>query len=146
MRCPFCLNQRSRVVDKRDSNNVEETRRRRECLDCRKRFTTYEKIRPLSLIVIKKDGKREEFDRDKLKNGIMKACINRPVKEPRINKMIDEVEVELRKKSEVNSKIIGNLVIDKLKKVDKVAYLRFASIYKSFKDVKSFEKEIKMIK
>jgi len=147
MRCPFCLNKKSKVVDKRDSSNVDKTRRRRECLKCEKRFTTYELIRGPTIVIIKKDGRREEFDKEKIKKGILKSCVNRPIKKERIEKMIDEIESELRnmKSNQIKTKVIGELVIKKLKQIDKVAYLRFASVYKEFKNVKSFEKEIKMI-
>lgn len=147
MRCPFCNAQDTKVTDSRDSD-VFETRRRRECEKCGKRFTTYERIERNPLIVIKKDGRRENFSKEKLKSGMMRACEKREVSMEKIDQAVTEIENHLRNedKSEIPSRLIGELVIRKLKKLDKVAYIRFASIYKDFEDVKDFEKEIKAIK
>ena|SRR3989344_7247988 len=147
MRCPFCSNNETKVVDKRPTIN-EEIRRRRECLKCNKRFTTYESIQKLDIIVLKKDGRREKFFRDKLKQGMLKACEKRPVSEEQIEQVVNKIESELRrlKTKEIPSKSLGEKVIKKLKSLDEVAYLRFASVYKSFEDIKDFEKEVKALK
>ena len=147
MRCIFCNTPDTKVTDSRESDSFE-IRRRRECEKCGKRFTTYEKIEQNPLIVIKKDGRRENFSREKLKSGMMRACEKRNVSVEKIDSAVNEVENHLRNedKTEIPSKLIGELVIRKLKKLDKVAYIRFASIYKDFEDVKDFEKEIKSIK
>ena len=136
-----------KVTDKREVNDIS-IRRRRECIKCKKRFTTYERIDAIPLIVIKKNGSKEHFDRDKLTRGIVKACEKRPVTVEHINKVVNEIERKLRsyKKIEVTSKAIGDLVIRKLQKLDKVAYVRFASVYKSFRDIKDFEEEVKSLK
>jgi transcriptional repressor NrdR len=142
MDCPFCSGKELKVTDKRES--PQGIRRRRECLKCKKRFTTYEKISRDDFYVIKKDGKREKFDRDKLVNGIEKAFEKRPVSQEKINKMINEIEEKLRRKGkEVNSSVIGELVMKKIKKLDNVAYIRFASVYRDFQDIKDFKKELK---
>ncbi len=140
MRCPFCNSQSMKVVDKRD-HSEEAVRRRRECNDCEKRFTTHERIETLDLRVVKKSGERVIFDRDKLKKGIIRACEKRPVSTEQLQKTFTEIENELRSNDtpEVHSKIIGELVMRKLKKLDKVAYVRFASVYKDFTDIDSFE-------
>ncbi len=147
MNCPYCNGKESRVVDKRASvlNNI---RRRRECLKCKKRFTTYERIENIDLIVVKKDGRREAFDREKLKKGILKACEKRPISIEKIENSVNDIEIRLRglKGKEIKSKFIGELVMKALKKLDKVAYIRFASVYREFKDIKDFEKELKEIK
>ena len=147
MKCPYCGNSETKVVDKRDSDNLDFTKRRRECLKCKKRFTTIERVEMLDIVVIKKDGNRERFDRAKLAAGIMKACEKRPVPVEKIERMVDEIEGELRKKDslEIPSKVIGELVMKKLKKIDKVAYIRFASVYRKFKDVGQFVKEVKKL-
>ncbi len=147
MKCPFCGADDTKVTDSRDSDSFE-TRRRRECEKCAKRFTTYERIERSPLIVIKKDGRRESFLSEKLKTGFLKACEKREVSIEKIEEAVREVENALRNedKSEIPSRLVGELVIRKLKKLDKVAYIRFASIYKDFEDVKDFEKEIKSIK
>ena len=140
MKCIYCkLN--TRVTDKRESPNG--TRRRRECLKCKKRFTTYEKADKKSIIVVKKDNRREPFSMDKLKNGLMRACMKRPICVEKIEKIIGEVEEKLRSKGkEVKSDKIGKMVMNKLKKLDKVAYIRFASVYMDFKDIKDFKEVI----
>ncbi len=143
MRCPYCSSTESRVIDKRESGPGI-IRRRRECLKCRKRFTTYEKVEILDLSIVKKDGTREPFDREKLKKGIEKACEKRPISKEKIDKLIGEIEAELlnRKSKEIESKDLGELLIKKLKKLDKVAYIRFASVYREFEDLTSFEEEL----
>lgn len=141
MKCIYCKSE-TKVTDKRES--PEGTRRRRECLNCKKRFTTYEKPEKKEIIVVKKDGRRERFSVEKLKNGIMKACEKRPVSVEKVHKIVDEIEEKLRRKrNEVKSEMIGKLMMSKLKKLDKVAYIRFASVYKDFKDVGDFKKEMK---
>jgi len=145
MECPVCSNTKSRVLDKRKS--PEGIRRRRECLKCKQRFTTYEKIAQNEIWVIKKDGTRERFEREKLKKGFEKACEKRPVAHEKIVQAMNEIEELLRKKGkkEVKSSTIGELVMKKLKKLDNVAYIRFASVYKDFKDVNDFKTAIKEI-
>ena len=142
MLCPYCSNDETKVTDKRDSKN--ETRRRRECLKCEKRFTTYEKIQEVEIFVIKKDSRREAFSREKLKTGITKACEKRPVSTEQIEQVVNLIEEKLKQHGpEIESKIIGELVMRQLKKLDKIAYVRFASVYREFKDIKELEKEIK---
>lgn len=145
MDCPYCGNKEHRVVDKREAN--EATRRRRECLRCSKRFTTYERIEPFDLVLVKKDGRREPFNREKLRVGIMKSCEKRPIAQERIDAAVDEIEAELRneEKKEVSSTYVGKIVMRKLKKLDKVAYIRFASVYREFADLESFERELKKL-
>jgi len=145
--CPFCAHQESKVVDKREGVGGKITRRRRECLKCARRFTTFERAETLDLLVIKKDGKREVFDRVKLRSGIIKACEKRPISAQEVEKILDEIEADLRKKNvnEVSSKKIGELVIRRLKKIDEIAYIRFASVYRQFADLSDFEKELAML-
>jgi transcriptional repressor NrdR len=141
MRCIFCDSDTC-VTDKRQS--PEGTRRRRECLKCKKRFTTYEKPEIKNIIVVKKDKRRESFSREKIKSGIIKACEKRPVSTEKIENIINEIEEKLRKKGkEVKTEDIGKMVMLKLKKLDKVAYIRFASVYSDFKDIGDFKKEIR---
>lgn len=143
MKCIFCEGE-TKVTDKRDSEG--ETRRRRECLKCKKRFTTYERVEEPNFIVIKKDKSREPFSREKLREGIEKACQKRPIETEEIDKIISEIERILRNKikgKEVESEIIGEEVMKQLKKLDKVAYIRFASVYREFKDIDDFRKVIK---
>lgn len=143
-RCPYCSFDETRVVDKRD--HEDSTRRRRECLKCNKRFTTYERAE-VNLIVVKKDGTRERYDRNKLLTGIVKACEKRPISQETIEKIVDDIEAELRGYGrEASSRDIGELVMDKLKKIDKVAYIRFASVYREFSDLAEFEKELRLLK
>ncbi len=146
MKCPYCSSEELKVVDKRDSEE-KSVWRRRECLKCGKRFTTYERIESVELVVIKKDGQRTRFDRSKVKNGILKACEKRPVTNEMIEKMVDEIEAELRGEDgiEIPSKKIGELVMRKLKRTDKVAYIRFASVYREFEDIESFQEELKKL-
>ena len=148
MQCPFCGAEDTKVTDSRDSAEAFEIRRRRECEKCEKRFTTYERIEQHPLVVIKKDGRRESFLHEKLMGGLIKSCQKRDVSMERIKEAGREIENSLRNedKSEIPSSVIGELVAKKLKRLDKVAYIRFASIYKDFEDVTDFEKEIKSIK
>lgn len=147
MKCPYCESQETEVVETRDSEDLAATRRRRECTKCNKRFTTYERIENIPLLVIKKEGRRESFSRDKLREGIVKACQKRPVSMDLIESLVDEIERELRGKetNEISSKTIGNLALRKLKKVDKVAYLRYASVYLDFSDLSDFEEMIEKL-
>ena len=145
MLCPYCLHKETKVIDKRDVEGM--VKRRRECLKCEKRFNTKEGVELAELRVIKKDGKRESFDYEKIKRGITKACEKRPVESEKIDKIIMNVEEKLRRKGkEVESRFIGDLVARELKKVDKVAYIRFASVYRKFEDVSEFIREIENIK
>lgn len=143
MICPYCQNPDTRVVDKRD--NGGQTKRRRECEKCERRFNTFENVERPQLRVIKKDGSREDFDPEKLKRGMVRACEKRPVSTEVIDKMTFNVEERLRKmgKKDINTSYIGELVSKELKKVDKVAYIRFASVYREFEDISDFKKEIK---
>ena len=147
MKCPYCGSKDSEVVETRASEDLDTIRRRRECLKCEKRFTTYERIENINLVVIKKDGKREQFDRDKLKNGIIRSCEKTKVSIEQIEKIVTEVERELRGADsvEVESKKIGQMVAGRLKKIDKVAYIRFSSVFKRFVDVEDFEKEVRRL-
>lgn len=147
MKCPYCGSIDSEVVETRASEDVDTIRRRRECLKCEKRFTTYERIENVNLVVIKKDGRREQFDRDKLKSGIIRSCEKTKVSLEQIEKIVTEVERELRTADsvEVESKKIGQMVALRLKKIDKVAYIRFSSVFKRFVDVEDFQKEVKRL-
>jgi len=147
MRCPYCQSAQLRVIDKRDSEDSS-IRRRRECIKCAKRFTTYEKIAPIEVYVIKRDGRKEEFNEEKLRKGIKLALEKRPVGEEQVEKIVRDIKARIRRKGkkEIESKDIGDMVINHLRKVDHVAYIRFASVYKGFSDVKMFEKEIKVLK
>jgi len=147
MKCPYCGSTESEVVETRASEDVDTIRRRRECLKCEKRFTTYERIENVNLVVIKKDGKREQFDRDKLKRGIVRSCEKTAVSMEEIEKIVTEVERELRggDSVEVESKKIGQMVAIKLKKIDKVAYIRFSSVFKRFVDIEDFQEEVKRL-
>ena len=137
MKCPFCQSIDTKVVDKREIEDNVVTRRRRECLNCEKRFTTYERIEMSNILVIKKDGKREQFDREKVKKGIIRACEKRNVSMEEIDKVVQDLEQKLRnmESTEVKSKVIGEFIMKILKKIDKVAYIRFASVYKDFEDI-----------
>jgi len=149
MKCPYCGAAETEVVETRDSEDLETIRRRRQCLKCDKRFTTYERVENVNLTVIKKDGRREQFDRDKLRNGIAKSTEKTTVKAADIEMVVTEIERELRSGDsvEVESKKIGQMVATKLKKLDKVAYIRFSSVFRRFVDVEDFEKEVqKLIK
>lgn len=147
MKCPFCSFEESKVIDSRPTDEGERIRRRRECMSCGKRFTTYEIIESVPIVVVKKDKSREVFDRDKLFNGMMRACEKRPVSVEVIEKAIDEIEAELQNSldREVTSVKIGEYVMDKLKDIDEVAYVRFASVYRQFKDINTFMSELKKL-
>ncbi len=146
MQCPYCGKEQNKVIDTRESD--ETIRRRRECTNCRRRFTTYERIAQTGLMVIKQDGRREVFDRQKLLNGIIKACAKRPVPMEAIEALVDEIEMELHAlgKSEVDSQKIGQMVMERLRKLDDVAYVRFASVYRRFADLDSLSIEIQRLK
>ena len=142
MLCPYCFNKDSKVIDKRNAEGI--IRRRRECLKCTKRFNTKESVEKAELRVVKKDGRREDFDRDKIKKGILRACEKRPVGDEVIEKMVGKIEERVRRNvSDVKTDFIGELVAKELKKADKVAYIRFASVYKDFADLDDFKKEIR---
>jgi transcriptional repressor NrdR len=145
MKCPYCTDQRNKVIDSRLNKEGESIRRRRECLDCGRRFTTYEKVEDFSLIVVKKDGSRESFDKKKISTGMIKACEKRPISINVIEDFISELERELHERGEreVESQEIGERVIKKLYEIDEVAYVRFASVYRSFKDVNQFMDELR---
>ena len=147
MRCPFCDYEDSKVIDSRPSDEGRAIRRRRECEKCGKRFTTYEKVEATILMVIKKDGSREAFDRDKLMLGLVKACEKRPVSMDEIETVVNEIERGLNNlmQKEVQSSFIGELVMEKLKELDEVAYVRFASVYRQFTDVNTFISEIEAL-
>jgi transcriptional repressor NrdR len=145
MRCPFCGQQDGRVVDSRASKEGDSIRRRRECLNCGKRFTTYERIEEVAQMVIKKDGRREPFDRWKMKSGILKAIQKRPISMDQVDVMVDEIERILfgGSEHEVPAQQVGEAIMDRLKKLDEVAYVRFASVYRQFKDLNEFMSELK---
>ncbi len=147
MRCPFCDNQETKVIDSRPTEDGHAIRRRRECERCSRRFTTYEKVEEVILMVVKKDGSREAFDRRKIMNGIIKACEKRPVAAATIENMVDQIERGLNNmmEKEVNSSFIGELIMEQLKDVDQVAYVRFASVYRQFTDVNTFVAEIEKL-
>lgn len=147
MKCPYCTNDDTEVIETRDSEDLTVTRRRRTCPKCDKRFTTYERVETVPLTVIKKDDRRETFDRDKLRRGIWRASGKTTIKAEDVDKIVDEVERELisGETTEVPSKKIGELVAKRLKKLDKVAYIRFASVFRRFVDVEDFEKEVKKL-
>jgi len=147
MKCPYCANDNTEVLETRDSEDLTVTRRRRNCPKCEKRFTTYERVEYVPLTVIKKDERREQFDREKLRRGIWRASGKTRIKEEDVNRIVDEVERELISgdSTEVASKKIGELVARRLKKLDKIAYIRFSSVFRSFVDIEDFEKEIKKL-
>ncbi|MEK6954903.1 MAG: transcriptional regulator NrdR [Candidatus Micrarchaeota archaeon] len=147
MRCPYCAHMETKVLDSRDAEDLAVTRRRRECEKCEKRFTTYERVEFIDLVVRKKDGKTEPFDRAKIESGVLKACEKRPVSREKLEETVDEIERDIRKKegTEITSTEIGEMVIAKLKKLDKVAYIRFASVYREFADLDEFEVEVKKL-
>ena len=142
MNCPYCGYHDSKVIDSRDAN--EGIRRRRQCLSCDSRFTTYERLQPASLFVIKKDERREEFSRDKLLTGIRKACEKRPLPTGTVDKLADDIEAELYRigKAEIPSAVIGDMVMERLKGLDHIAYIRFASVYREFTDITTLKEEI----
>ena len=145
MKCPFCNQDDTRVVDSRPADDNSSIRRRRLCDACGRRFTTYEKVETIPLVVIKKDRTREQYDRRKIEDGVMRACYKRPTPIQKIREMLDEVEREIfnREEKELESKVIGEIVMEKLKELDDVAYVRFASVYREFKDVNTFMDELK---
>jgi transcriptional repressor NrdR len=147
MKCPFCADTENKVIDSRLSKEGYVIRRRRECLACNRRFTTYERIEEIPLMIVKKDGRREEFNRDKIRNGITKACEKRNVSMNSIEDFLDELEQELREtgKKEISSSIVGERVINRLHALDEIAYVRFASVYREFKDVNDFVQELKLM-
>ena len=147
MKCPFCSHENTRVIDSRPAEDNNSIRRRRVCDECGKRFTTYEKIETIPLIIIKKDNNREAYDRAKIEAGVLRACHKRPVSAQQITTLVDEVENEIfnREEREIPSGTIGELVMNKLKDLDAVAYVRFASVYREFKDVNTFMDELKSI-
>ena len=147
MRCPYCDQDDTRVIDSRPADENRTIRRRRECNICHKRFTTYEKVETLPLIVIKKDNNREPYDRSKIEAGIMRSCHKRPISRDQIGTVVDSIENDLfsREEKEIPTMVIGELVMNKLKELDPVAYVRFASVYREFKDVNTFMDELKKI-
>ena len=144
MRCPFCSHPESKVIDSRPAEEGASIRRRRECLACKKRFTTYETMECLPLVVVKKDGSRQSFDRNKVMAGLIRACEKRPVPYSTLESMVGEIEQVLQNKMEreINSTEIGELVMERLKKIDDVSYVRFASVYRQFKDINTFISEL----
>lgn len=147
MRCPYCDHSESKVIDSRESKNGLCVRRRRECLSCKRRFTTYEKIEEINYMVVKKDGRRQPFDSQKLLRGLLKACEKRPVPLAKLEELVEEVESKLqdRPDKELPASKIGQLVMKRLKALDKVAYVRFASVYREFKDVAEFKQELESL-
>jgi transcriptional repressor NrdR len=145
MKCPYCGNLEDKVVDSRSSTEGNSIRRRRECLKCERRFTTYEHIEEVPLMVVKKDSRREPFDRKKILSGLLKACEKRPISMEKLGELVDNIEYTLQKnyEKEVTSKEIGELAMKSLQQLDDIAYVRFASVYRQFKDVNQFMKEIK---
>ena len=145
MKCPFCGEDNTRVIDSRPADDNSSIRRRRLCDVCRKRFTTYEKVETIPLVVIKKDNNREQYDRSKIEAGVLRACHKRPVSIHQINELVDSVENEIfnREEREISSKEIGEMVMERLKDLEAVAYIRFASVYREFKDVNTFMDELK---
>ncbi len=147
MKCPYCSFKETKVVDKRENETTHATRRRRECLKCKKRFTTHEKAETTPIVVVKKDGRREPFQREKILHGLTRAFEKRPVSNDTIKQIIDDIEIKLRTKgTEVKSTIIGEPVMRKIKSLDKIAYIRFASVYRQFTDVDEFAEELKLLK
>ena len=145
MKCPYCGSEETRVTDSRPVEESNSIRRRRQCDSCGKRFTTYEKIETIPLVVIKKDNNREQYDRSKIEAGVLRACHKRPVSIHQINELVDSVENEIfnREEREISSKEIGEMVMERLKDLEAVAYVRFASVYREFKDVNTFMDELK---
>ncbi|MBU3839732.1 MAG: transcriptional regulator NrdR [Candidatus Ruminococcus intestinipullorum] len=145
MKCPYCGYSDTRVIDSRPADENNSIRRRRSCDECGKRFTTYEKVETIPLIVIKKDNNREQYDRSKIEAGVLRACYKRPVSAEEIEKVIDQIELQIfnREEKEIPSSQIGEIVMDKLRELDPVAYVRFASVYREFKDVNTFMDELK---
>jgi len=147
MRCPYCGYNEDKVIDSRETQDATSIRRRRECLNCGRRFTTYEYVEKTPLMVIKKDGRREAFQREKILNGLLRACHKRPISVETLERVVSEIEKEIQKKfdREVESRYIGELVMEKLSQLDDVAYVRFASVYRQFKDINQFLRELREI-
>ena len=147
MKCPFCGHENTREIDSRPAEDNNSIRRRRVCDECDKRFTTYEKVETIPLIVIKKDDNRETYDRSKIEAGVLRACHKRPISANQIKQLVDEVETEIfnREEKEISSRVIGELVMNKLKDLEAVAYVRFASVYREFKDINTFMDELKKV-
>ena len=147
MLCPFCAHMEDKVIDSRESKEGNNIRRRRECLSCQKRFTTYERIEEIPFMVVKKDGRRERFDRQKILNGLLKACEKRPIPIPKLAELVDQVENEMlnEPERELSSTAIGEILISRLKELDKIAYVRFASVYRDFQDEEAFFNEIRRL-
>lgn len=147
MKCPFCSKDNTRVIDSRPADDNNSIRRRRQCDECQRRFTTYEKVETIPLVVIKKDNNREPYDRSKIEAGVFRSCHKRPISVDQITTLVDEVEnlIFNREDKEIPSHVIGEILMDKLKELDPVAYVRFASVYREFKDVNTFMDELKKI-
>jgi transcriptional repressor NrdR len=147
MRCPFCGDENTRVIDSRPADDGSSIRRRRQCDECSKRFTTYEKVEAIPLVVIKKDNNREPYDRAKIEAGVFRSCHKRPISVDQMKALVDEVETAIfnMEEKEIKSSAIGEILMDKLKDLDAVAYVRFASVYREFKDVNTFMDELKKI-
>jgi len=147
VKCPYCGNKNNKVVDSRESLEGASVRRRRECIKCKRRFTTYEHVEEMPLMIIKKDGRREPYDRKKISSGLIKAFEKRPISMEKIEEIVENIERQVMRKfdKEVPSQAIGELVMEKLAKLDEIAYVRFASVYRQFKDVSQFMKELKVI-
>ena len=147
MKCPFCNHENTRVIDSRPAEDNSSIRRRRACVVCDKRFTTYEKVEAIPLVIVKKDDNREAYDRSKIETGVLRACHKRPVSTDRIEDLVDEVEADIlnRGDKEISSRVVGELVMNKLKDLDAVAYVRFASVYREFKDINTFMDELKKV-
>jgi transcriptional repressor NrdR len=147
MKCPFCSHSESKVIDSRESRKDKSIRRRRECMSCKKRFTTYEKIEVIPYMVVKKDGSRQPFDGEKILRGLLKACEKRPIPVGKLEEIVEEIEIRVQERpdKEIKASEIGLFVMDKLKSLDKVAYVRFASVYREFKDVLEFKQELETL-
>lgn len=147
MKCPFCSKDNTRVIDSRPADDNNSIRRRRQCDECQRRFTTYEKVEAIPMVVIKKDNNREPYDRSKIEAGVFRSCHKRPISVDQITALVDDVENTIfnREDKEIPSHVIGEILMDKLKDLDPVAYVRFASVYREFKDVSTFMEELKKI-
>ena len=147
MKCPFCGHENTRVIDSRPAEENNSIRRRRVCDECDKRFTTYEKVETIPLIIIKKDDNRETYDRSKIEAGVLRACHKRPISANQINQLVEEVETEIfnMEEKEISSQVVGEIVMTKLKNLEAVAYVRFASVYREFKDINTFMDELKKV-
>ncbi len=147
MKCPFCGHENTRVIDSRPAEENNSIRRRRVCDECDKRFTTYEKVETIPLIIIKKDDNRETYDRSKIEAGVLRACHKRPISANQINRLVEEGETEIfnMEEKEISSQVVGEIVMNKLKNLEAVAYVRFASVYREFKDINTFMDELKKV-